>query len=157
MEVGGGGRPNIPAEGPRPCTPEGHNLDTSTVGEEGHTLFEVNSQEKAKNTSFQEVHEDNKEIASKSADAGLSNDVGKLQRTQLLSPNAEYDPKSKSVLETLPEGEEWTKPPWAQPEGTYFPTDVQRRVHGTMVHFDCESCVSLYLSFNSGTHYKQKS
>jgi hypothetical protein len=26
-----------------------------------------------------------------------------------------------------------------------------------MAHFDCESCVSLYLSFNSGTHYKQKS
>jgi hypothetical protein len=117
----------------------------------------VYSQEKAKNTSFQEEHDDNKEIASKSADAGLSNDVSKLQRTQLLSPNAEFDQKGKSVLKTLPEGEDWTKPPWAQPEGMYFPTDVQRRVRGAMAHFDCESCVSLYLPFNSGTHYKQKS
>jgi hypothetical protein len=153
----GGGKPNIPAAGPKPGTPEGHNSDSTTVGKEGNILLEVYSQEKAKNTSFQEEHDDNKEIASKSADAGLSNDVSKLQRTQLLSPNAEFDQKSKSVLEMLPEGEDWTKLPWAQPEGTYFPTDVQRRVCGAMAHFDCESCVSLYLSFNSGTHYKQKS
>ena len=85
-ERGGGGRRNIPAAGPKPGTPEGHNSDSTAVGEEGNTLLEVYSQEKAKNTSFQEEHDDNKEIASKSADAVLSNDVRELQRTQLLSP-----------------------------------------------------------------------
>jgi hypothetical protein len=93
---------------------------STAVGEEANTLLDVYSQEKAKNTSFQEEHDDNKEIASKSAEAVLSNDVRELQRTQCLSPNAEFDQKSKSVLETLPEGEDWTKPPWANQKARIF-------------------------------------
>ena len=155
--------PNGPAEGPKPPTPNGHNSNASSDGHvtspsggrDGHKLFETYSQEQAQNTFLQEAHEDNEESASKSA--VLSNDVGRLQRTRLLSPNEEFSQKSKSVLETLSEGEGWTEPPWAQPDGTYFPRDVQRRAHGAMAHFDCESCVSLYLSFNSGTHYREKS
>ena len=123
---------------------------SSSSSSSSQSVFCMMSHDEAQAAFFSPEDEEIEETAAKPAGAD------KLQRTQLLPPKPVLERERKSVLEALSEEGGSAEPMWLGQEGMHFSNNVRRKVYGAMSHFQCPHCVSIYLSFNSGTHYKKK-